>query len=43
MTKEAAQELPIHKPNDHTIDVKEGETLPWRPVYTLSEKDLEVL
>jgi hypothetical protein len=42
MTKEAAQQLSENNPYDWAIDVKDGETLPWRPYYALSEKKLEV-
>ena len=37
MTTEAAFELPDHSPYDHTIDLKERETPPWGPVYTINE------
>jgi hypothetical protein len=43
MTEEAADRLPEHKPYDHAIDLKEGETPPWGPVYTLNEVELETL
>jgi hypothetical protein len=43
MTKEAVQRLPTHKPYDHAIDLKDGETPPWGPVYALSATELEVL
>jgi hypothetical protein len=43
MTKEAADKLPEHKPYDHAIDLKEGETPPWGPVYALNEVELEIL
>jgi hypothetical protein len=39
----AAKRLPEYTPYDHAIDVKTGETPPWRPCYALSEKELEVL
>jgi hypothetical protein len=43
MTKEAADRLPEYKPYDHAIDLKEGETPPWGPVYALNEVELEIL
>jgi hypothetical protein len=43
MTKEAADKLPEHKPYNHAIDLKEGETPPWGPVYTVNEVELEIL
>jgi hypothetical protein len=43
MTKEAADKLPEYKPYDHAIDLKEGETPPWGPVYALNEVELETL
>jgi transposase InsO family protein len=43
MTKEAADRLPDHRPYDHAIDLKEGETPPWGPVYALNETELETL
>jgi hypothetical protein len=43
MSKEAADRLPEHKPYDHAIDIKEGETPPWGPVYALNEVELQTL
>jgi hypothetical protein len=43
MTREAADRLPEHKPYDHAIDLKEGETPPWGPVYALNEVELQTL
>jgi hypothetical protein len=43
MTKEAADRLPEHKPYNHAIDLKEGETPPWGPVYALNEVELQML
>jgi hypothetical protein len=43
MTKEAADRLLEHKPYDHAIDLKEGETPPWGPVYALNEVELQIL
>jgi hypothetical protein len=43
ITKEAADKLPKHKPYDHAINLKEGETPPWGPVYALNEVELQTL
>ena len=43
MTTEAAMELPNHGPYDHAIDLKEGETAPWGPIYALNEVELDEL
>jgi hypothetical protein len=43
MSKEAADKLPEHRPYDCKIDLKEGSTAPWGPIYPLSEKELQVL
>jgi hypothetical protein len=43
MTKEMADRLSDHKPYDHAIDLKEGETPPLAPVYALNETELETL
>ena len=43
MTTEAASELPDRGPYDHAIDLKEGETPPWGPIYALNEVELEGL
>jgi hypothetical protein len=43
MTKEAADRLPEYKPYDYAIDLKEGETPPWGPVYALNKVELEIL
>jgi len=43
MTQEAASKLPEHKPYDHAIDIKEGETPPWGPLYALNETELAEL
>ena len=34
---------PPHRSFDHAIDMVEGKDPPWGPIYTLSEKELEVL
>jgi len=41
--KEAADALPEHRPYDHKINLKEGETAPWGPIYPLSEVELQTL
>lgn len=38
-----ATELPDHQPWDHRIPLKEGEELKFRPIYSLSQQQLEVL
>ena len=43
MGKEAAETLPEHRPYDCKIDLKEGETAPWGPIYPLSETELQML
>jgi hypothetical protein len=43
MGKEAADALPEHYAYDHEIQLKEGEKLPWRPIYPLSEIELAAL
>jgi hypothetical protein len=43
MGKEAAERLPDHRQYDCKIDLKEGESPPWGPLYPLSENELEVL
>jgi len=43
MSKEAADALPEHRPYDCKIDLKEGETVPWGPIYPLSEVELQTL
>jgi hypothetical protein len=43
MTKEAAAKLLQHKPYNHRLDIKDGETPPWGPWYALRENGLQVL
>ena len=43
MTTEAAMELPNYGPYDYAIDLKDGETPPWGPIYALNEVELEEL
>ena len=38
-----ADKLPPHRPNDHGIDLKEGFTPPFGPLYSLSRPELEAL
>jgi hypothetical protein len=41
--KELADKLPEHKPYDHAMDLKDGEQLPWGPMYPLNEMELQAL
>jgi hypothetical protein len=41
--KELIDKLPDHKPYDYTIDLKDGEQLPWGLMYPLNEIELQVL
>jgi len=43
MSKEAADALPEHRPYDRKIDLREGTTAPWGPIYPLSEVELQTL
>jgi len=43
MGKEAAEALPNHRPYDCQINLQEGSTPPWGPIYPLSEEELQVL
>jgi len=43
MGREAADNLPEHRPYDCKINLKEGETAPWGPIYPLSEVELQTL
>jgi len=43
MGKEAANALPQHRPYDCKINLREGETAPWGPIYPLSEEELQTL
>ena len=43
MKKEAADALPEHRPYDCKIELKEGATAPWGPIYPLSEQELQTL
>jgi len=43
MGKEAADALPKHRPYDCKIDLQEGSTAPWGPIYPLSEVELQTL
>jgi len=43
MGKEAADALPDHRPYDCKIDLQEGSTAPWGPIYPLSEEELRTL
>jgi hypothetical protein len=41
--KELADKLPNHKPYDYAIDLKDGEQLPWGPMYPLDKIELQAL
>jgi len=43
MGKELADALPEHRSYDCKIDLKEGSTAPWGPIYPLSEIELRTL
>jgi len=43
MSEEAANALPEHRSYDCKIDLKEGSTPPWGPIYPLSETKLQAL
>jgi len=43
MGKEVADALPQHRPYDCKINLREGETAPWGPIYPLSEEELQTL
>jgi len=43
MSKELADALPEHRSYDCKIDLKEGSTAPWGPIYPLSEIELQTL
>jgi len=43
MGKEAADTLPQHRPYNCKINLKQGETAPWGPIYPLSEEELQTL
>jgi len=43
MGKEVADALPEHRTYDCKIDLKEGTTAPWGPIYPLSEIELQTL
>jgi len=43
MGKEAADQLPEHRLYDCKMELKEGTTAPWGPIYPLSEIELQTL
>jgi len=43
MGQEAAEALLAHRPYNCRIDLKDGETAPWGPIYPLSENELQTL
>ena len=42
-SEKSAAKLPPHSSFDHAIDMPEGKQPPFRPIYHLSHKELEVL
>jgi hypothetical protein len=40
---QAASSIPEHHAMEHAIELEEGKTPPWQPVYNLSEPELEEL
>src|SRR5215208_7872926 len=42
-SKEESKHLPPHRYIDHKIPVEEGKTLPYGPLYNMSEPELEAL
>ena len=42
-SEENASTLPAHQDHDHVIELQPGTQPPHRPIYNLSEKELEVL
>lgn len=42
-SKTNADKLPPHRPYDHTIPIMEGATVPFGPVYNLSQTELKAL
>ena len=43
MTAEMAVVLPEHSVYDHAIDLKEGTTPPWEPIYPFNKTEIEEL
>jgi len=43
MGKKMTDALPEHRPYDCKIELKEGSTAPWGPIYPLSETELQAL
>jgi len=43
MSQEEADALPQHRPYDCKIELKEGSTAPWGPIYPLSEVEQQTL
>ena len=41
--RQYSDEIPPHRSFDHAIDMIEGKEPTWGPIYTLSEKELQVL
>lgn len=43
MSEEAALRLPDHQPWDHQIDIIEGKSPPWGPLFAMSARELNAL
>jgi len=43
MSQEAAEALPEHRFYDCKIELKDGSTVPWGPIYPLPEIELQML
>ena len=43
MSQEATDDLPEHRPYECKIELKNGSTAPWGPIYPLSEVELQTL
>ena len=41
--KKEADQLPPHRPYDHTIDLEEGTTPPYGPIYPMSPTELQLV
>jgi transposase InsO family protein len=42
-SKQEADKLPPHRPYDHVIPIRDGAEVPYGPVYSLSQKEIEAL
>ena len=43
LSADKAGNLPVHTVYDYVIQLEEGRDLPYRPIYPLSQKELEAL